>query len=198
MCSQVRGPIRNFIWGGKEVPTRAKVKWDTLALPTSQGGFGVTDPKAHSEALLAKLFIRGLAPGGEPWKELVRHNAEQMRLPVHGKGPSNLDLNWLLAAPKLKRLKCSMWKSIVGAWLNVRPSLIKSNPTNSDEVLRQPLFGNPSILNSRGIPIRVGGVSEGNALAQFGCSRVKDIWNDAAKDWKGLTDLGMNHHLPTD
>jgi len=198
MCSQVRGLIRNFIWGGKEVPTRAKVKWDTLALPTSQGGFGVTDPKAHSEALLAKLFIRGLAPGGEPWKELVRHNAEQMRLPVHGKGPSNLDLNWLLAAPKLKRLKCSMWKSIVGAWLNVRPSLIKSDPTNSDEVLRQPLFGNPSILNSRGIPIRVGGVSEGNALAQFGCSRVKDIWNDAAKDWKGLTDLGMNHHLPTD
>jgi len=194
MSSQVKGLIRNFIWGGKEAPTCAKVRWDTLALLTSQGGLGVTDPKAQSEALLAKLLIRGLAPGGEPWKELMWHNAEQTRLPVHGKGPSNPDLNWLLAAPKLKRLKCSMWKSIVGAWLNVRPSLIKSDPTNSEEVLRQPLFGNLSILNSRGIPLGVGGVSEGNALAQSGCSRVKDIWNNATKDWKGLTNLGMSHH----
>jgi hypothetical protein len=46
MCSQVRGVIRNFIWGGKEAPARAKVKWDTLALPTAQGGLGVTNPKS--------------------------------------------------------------------------------------------------------------------------------------------------------
>jgi len=77
MCDQNRGLIRNFIWGGKEAPARAKVRWDTLTLPTSQGGLGVKDPKAQSEALLAKLFIRGLAPGGEPWKELVRHNADK-------------------------------------------------------------------------------------------------------------------------
>jgi hypothetical protein len=76
MCSQVRGLIRNFIWGGKEVLARAKVKWDTLALPTSQGGLGVTDPKSQMEALLAKLFIRGLAPDEEPSKELVWHNAD--------------------------------------------------------------------------------------------------------------------------
>jgi len=71
MCDQIRGLIRNFIWGGKEAPARAKVRWDTLTLPTSQGGLGITDPKAQSEALLAKLFIKGLAPGREPWKELV-------------------------------------------------------------------------------------------------------------------------------
>jgi hypothetical protein len=151
--------------GGKEALTRAKVRWDTLALPTSQGGLGVTDPKAQSEALLAKLFIRGLAPDGEPWKKFVQHNVDQTRLPVHDKSPSNPDLNWLLAAPKLKKLKCCMWKSIVGAWLNVRPGLIKSDLTNSNEVLRQPIFGNPSILNSRGFPLGVGGVSESNAFA---------------------------------
>jgi hypothetical protein len=163
-------------------------------LPTSQGGLGVTDPKAQSEVLLAKLFIRGLTFGGEPWKELVRHNANKTRLPIHGKGSSSLDLHWLLAAPKLKRLKCLMWKSIVGAWLNVRPGLIKFDLTNLDEVLRQPLFGNPSILNASGTPLEVGGVSEGNAFAQFGYSRVKDIWNVEAKDWKGLMDLGLKHH----
>ncbi len=124
----------------------------------------------------------------------MRQNADQTRLPVHGKGPSNLDLNWLLAAPKLKRLKNFMWKSIVGAWLNVKPGLIKSDPTNLNEVLRQLLFGNPSILNLKGIPLGVGGENEGNALAHSGCSRVKDIWNDAAKEWKVLTDLGMSHH----
>jgi hypothetical protein len=46
MCCQVRGVIRNFIWGGKDAPVRAKVKWDTLALPTAQGSLGVTDPKS--------------------------------------------------------------------------------------------------------------------------------------------------------
>ncbi len=182
MCDQIRGLIRNFIWGGKEALARAKVRWDTLMLPTSQGGINVTDPKAQSEALLAKLFIRGLALGGEPWKELVRHNADKTRLPIHGKGSSSPDLHWLFATPKLKRLKCSMWKSIVGAWLNVRPGLIKSDLSNLDEVLRQPLFGNPSILNASGTPLGVGGMSEGNAFAQFGYSRIKDMWNVEAKD----------------
>ncbi len=93
MCDQIRRLIRNFIWGGKEAPARAKVRWDTLTLPTSQGGLGVTDPKAQSEALLAKLFIRGLAPGGEPWKEFVRHNADKMRLPIPSKGSLSPDLH---------------------------------------------------------------------------------------------------------
>jgi len=132
----VRGVIRNFIWGGKDAPARAKVKWDILAFPTTQGGLGVTYPKSQSEALLAKLLVRGLAPSGEPWKELMRHKADQTRLPIHGKGPTNLDLNWLLAAPKLKRLQCSMWKNIVGTWLNIRSGLTKSDPTNTTKVFR--------------------------------------------------------------
>jgi hypothetical protein len=93
MCSQVRGVVRNFIWGGKATSARAKVKWDTISLPISKGGLGIIDPKTQSEALLAKLLVRGLALGGEPWKELVRHRADQTRLPVHGKGPSTPDIN---------------------------------------------------------------------------------------------------------
>jgi len=105
----------NFIWGGKDVPARTKVKWNTLALPIAQGGLGIIDPKTQSEALLAKLLVKGLALGEEPWKELVRHKANQIRLPVHGKGPNTPDINWLFVLPKLKRIQCSMWKSIVGA-----------------------------------------------------------------------------------
>ncbi len=104
MCCQVRGVIKNFIWGGKDALARAKVKWDTLALPIAQGGLGIIDPKSQSEALLAKLLVRGLAPNDEPWKELVRHKTDQIRLPIHGKGPTTPDINWLFAAPKLKRI----------------------------------------------------------------------------------------------
>jgi hypothetical protein len=85
MCSQVRGVVRNFIWGGKATLAQAKVKWDTLTLPIAKGGLGIINPKTQSEALLAKLLVRGLAPGGEPWKELIRHHADQTKLPVHGK-----------------------------------------------------------------------------------------------------------------
>ncbi|KAH9540231.1 hypothetical protein CY35_15G100400 [Sphagnum magellanicum] len=136
-------------------PARTKVKWDTLALPTAQGGLGVTDPKSQSEALLAKLLVRGLSPDGEPWKELVRHKADQTRLPVHGKGPTNPNSNWLFIAPKLKRLQCSMWKNIVGAWLNVRSGLTKSDPTTAAKMLRQPLFGNSSMLSTNSTPFGV-------------------------------------------
>jgi len=76
MCSQVHGVVRNFIWGGKVAPSGAKVKWDTLTLPIAKRGLGIIDPKTQLEALLAKLLVRGLAPGGEPWKELIRHHAD--------------------------------------------------------------------------------------------------------------------------
>jgi hypothetical protein len=126
MCSQIRGIVRNFIWSRKASNARAKVKWETLVLPTAQGGLGIIDPKVQSEALLAKLFIRGLAPGGEPWKELLRHRFNQVRLPVHGLGPSTQDINWMFAATKFKRPPSSLWKSILHAWMNVRPRLCKS------------------------------------------------------------------------
>ncbi|CAN5960690.1 unnamed protein product [Sphagnum jensenii] len=72
MSSQIRGVIRNFIWDGKDAPARAKVKWETLTLLATQGGLGIIDPQAQFEALLAKLMIRGLSPGGESWKEIIR------------------------------------------------------------------------------------------------------------------------------
>jgi len=136
MYSQTKGIVRNFIWSGKISNARAKVKWETLTLPTTQGGPGIIDPKAQSEALLAKLLVRGLAPGGEPWKDLLRHKANQVRLPVHGLGPPTKDINWLFVATKLNRPSTSLWKSILRAWMSVKPGLTKSEPTNSAEALR--------------------------------------------------------------
>ncbi len=125
---------------------------------------------------------------------MVRHKANQIRLPVHGKGPNSPDINWLFAAPKFKRIQCSMWKNIIGAWLNVRPGLTETNPTNAAETLRQPIFGNPSIINTSGTLLGIGGLREGCAFARSKCSRVKDLWNSKDNEWKSLSELGMNFH----
>jgi hypothetical protein len=194
MCSQVREVVRNFIWSGKAANARAKVKWETLVLPISQGGLGIIDPKTQSEALLAKLLIRGLAPGGEPWKELLRHKANQTKLPVHGMGPTTRNINWLFAATKVKRPPTSLWKSILHSWLSVRPGLRKLEPTNSTETLRQPVFGNPLIVNQEGRPLGLSGKSEGNALVNAGHSRIGDFWDSDEEDWKGLSTLEMSFH----
>jgi hypothetical protein len=192
MCCQVRGVVRNFICSGKATNARAKVKWETLVLPTSQGGLEIIDPKTQSEALLAKLLIRGLEPGGEPWKELLKHKANQVMLPVHGLGPATQDINWLFVATKLKRPPTSLWKSILSAWMNVRPGLSKSEPTNAAEVLRH--FGNPLITNQDNRPLGLSGKSEGNALVNAGHSRVGDFWDPEAETWKNLSALGMSSH----
>jgi hypothetical protein len=194
MCNQIRGIVRNFIWSEKASNARAKVKWETLVLPTAHGGLGIIDPKAQSEALLTKLFVRGLEPGGEPWKELLRHMADQVKLPVHDLGPSTHDINWMFAATKLKMPPTSLWKSILHAWMNVRPGLCKSEPINSTEILRQPVFGNPLIVNQEGKPLGLSDRNEGNSLANAGCSRVRDFWDSEEKDWKGLSALGVSSH----
>jgi hypothetical protein len=128
--------VRNNIWGGKATSAREKVKWDTLALLTTKGGLGIIDPQTQSEALLAKLLVKGLAPGDEPWKDLLRHKVDRVRLSVHSLGPCNQDIHWLFIAPKLKKPLASLWKSILGAWLTVRPGLSKSKPTNIAKLLK--------------------------------------------------------------
>jgi hypothetical protein len=87
-----------------------------------------------------------------------------------------------------------MWRSIVEAWMNARPGLTKNEPQTEGEILRQPIFGNPSILSASGTPLGVSGRSEGSSFALAGCSRIKDLWNLERQRWKGLSELGMSRH----
>ncbi len=117
-----------------------------------------------------------------------------MRLSVHGLGSTTQDINWMFATKKLKKPPTSLWKSILHAWMSVRPGLCKSEPTNLVETLRQPVFGNPLIVNQEGRPLGLNDRSEGNSLANVGCSRVRDFWNFEEKMWKGFFDLGVSFH----
>ncbi len=53
---------------------------------------------------------------------------------------------------------------------------------------------NPLIVNQKGKPLGLSGRSEGNSLANAGCSRVRDFWDSEEKDWKGLSALGVSFH----
>jgi hypothetical protein len=88
MCNQIRGEIRNFIWGGKFIRTRAKVKWDSLTFPSLSRGLGIINPKVQLKAL-----VTGLSPSYEPWKEILKHHTDQLQLLVHGKGLKNKNIN---------------------------------------------------------------------------------------------------------
>jgi hypothetical protein len=61
-------------------------------------------------------------------------------------------------------------------------------------MLRQPVFENPLITNQDGRPLGLSGKSEGNALANAGCSRIGDFWNSEEENWKGLSELGVSFH----
>jgi len=78
--------------------------------------------------------------------------------------------------------------------MSVRPGLTKFEPTNSAEALRQPIFGNPLIMNQEGKPLGINGKSEGNSLANAGHTRVRDLWDPEEKEWKGLSALGVSFH----
>ncbi len=58
ICNQIRGVIWNFIWGGKAIKTRVKVKWDSLTLPFSNGAQESSTPKFRSSCY--PLFIQQL------------------------------------------------------------------------------------------------------------------------------------------
>jgi hypothetical protein len=100
----------------------------------------------------------------------------------------------MFAAMKFKRPPTSLRKSILHAWMSVRSGLCKLEPTNSAETLKQPVFGNLLIVNQEGKPLGLSGRSEGNSLANAGCSRVRDFWDSEEKEWKGLSTLGVSFH----
>jgi hypothetical protein len=105
---------------------------------------------------------------------------------VHSKRPNIPDINWLFNAPKFKQMKCSFWKSILSFRFNIKVGLAKSEPASHVEVLKQPIFSNPLILNTTNHPLGVCGFSEGCAIANSGCTRIKDLWDPKGRKWKSL------------
>jgi hypothetical protein len=41
---RIKGKIRNFFWTGSPSPSRARVAWQILCFPHSEGGLNIIDP----------------------------------------------------------------------------------------------------------------------------------------------------------
>ena len=74
MCSPATHDLENFLWSGSNGSgtSEARVAWQTVILPKIEGGLGIINPELQSQALLGKLVIRGLTPGGQMWKLLLQ------------------------------------------------------------------------------------------------------------------------------
>jgi hypothetical protein len=79
--------------------------------------------------------------------------------------------------------------------MNVKAGFTKIEPTLQAEVLKQPIFSNPLIINFVSRPLRVSGFIEGHAIVNVGCIRIKDLWDHEDKEWKSLPTLEMNSHI---
>ncbi len=62
------------------------------------------------------------------------------------------------------------------------------------EVLRRPIFSNPFIFNTTSDPLGVCGFSEGRAIANCNCTRIKDLWDSEGRAWKRLQAFWMTYH----
>ena len=76
---KVQSQVRNFLWGGKNGSRAvAKVAWDVLIMPKSQGGMTLIDPLMQYRALLKKFVVRGLLPGRDVWKGMLLNHLMQL------------------------------------------------------------------------------------------------------------------------
>jgi hypothetical protein len=80
------------------------------------------------------------------------------------------------------------------AWRNVRGGLIKVEPTIMDEILKQPLFGNPHIPNLVLEKLNTN-VHVGKAMALARCACIKNLWNPITHNWKDLKGFSIRHTM---
>ena len=143
---QIQRLIRNFLWSrGDGSPARAKVACSIIAQPTACGGLGIIDPACQSRALLGKLVVRGLLPGGEPWKNFFLHRAGQ-RVP-RGGGPWQPSVRWLFSDVRRtglsRRTEDRFACSLLRTWELLRPTLSQAEPTCDRRGFVSLWFGTP-------------------------------------------------------
>ena len=150
---KVQSLIRNFLWGGKNGSRAvAKVAWDVLVMPKSQGGLALIDPLMQSRALLTKFVVKGLLPGTEAWMGMLLNQLMQLSPKTGGKWlPS---LKWMfLSDVHTSRQNLTSNRFLLGivrAWDAIKTFLHKQMPDMWDRWLNQPLLANSLVRDSVG------------------------------------------------
>ena len=154
MMKQVRRLIRNFLWGGSDgtTDTRARVRWSTIILPREDGGLGIIDPEMQCKALLTKFIVRGLFPGNETWKLMLRSVLDTVTLrPMRGGQSWRPDVRYIFTTAPLSVSHLSPFiRSLLRTWISMRQGLIRRTPNCEEEIARQPLIWNSMVVDGEG------------------------------------------------
>ena len=184
----VRATVRNYMWSGKKATrTRARVKWSTAVLPIVRGGVKIIDPQWQASALLVKQLVRGLSPGYEPWKTLVRHRVSQTRQSRRGRWPKHS--NWIMNNRQLTKQGSTMWHGIMRAWNSIQSGLEQQAPECWSEIMRQPLFGNRLLTNEMGVQWGTERLTNMRWWAEKGFYALKDIIREDEQGWRTFQQL---------
>jgi hypothetical protein len=187
-----KATVKNYIWSGKkESCARAKVRWDTAVLPIVRGGVKILDPQWQASALLIKLLLRGLSVGYKPWKTLVRFRVMQTQQTRKGKWPSHA--NWIMNSRNLVKKGSTMWQGVMKAWSSIQSSIEQQDPTNWDEVSRQPLFGNRFITSDTGIQWGMEQKSNFKFWAEKGIRIIKNLIREDGNGWRTFAEQKVLH-----
>ena len=122
---QIQCLIKNFLWSGRVGNSTTKVAWAVIIQPRNVGGLGIVDPINQSRALLGKLVVRGLLPGNELLKILLKERIAGCYL-VMGQ-PWKRDIHWIFQSEQ--HFRCSrIWEDsfingIWHAWYRIRVGL---------------------------------------------------------------------------
>jgi hypothetical protein len=57
-----------------------------------------------------------------------------------------LDLNWLFATSKFRKMAFAFWNSLLNTWRNAHNGLVEAKPKGIEKMLRLLLFGDCSML----------------------------------------------------
>lgn len=79
-CNFVHGLMRTYIWMDREEEGSAsRVQQNACILRLSKG-VKLIDPQVQTQALLAKIVVRGLSLGNEPQEILLKHKIHTSQL----------------------------------------------------------------------------------------------------------------------
>jgi len=156
--------------------------WNACIRPLSERGVKLLDPQIQTQALLAKMVVRGLTPGNEPWKALLRYKIRIGRPLGDAKWPESP--NWLFYSKGVRKNNHStLVDACIKAFISVRGNLTTVEPGEAEGKLRQQLFGNPLIVEEENIPLGMGEKIGLHLWAKGGIGKVSDIWDVEREDW---------------
>ncbi|GBG89528.1 hypothetical protein CBR_g49318 [Chara braunii] len=179
-----RTAVCKFIWKNNPVAAHAihRVSLRKLIQPRADGGLGLIGPDTQIQALHLRTIVWLLLEDDKAhWKILTLQTmAEALRL-----RPLEVETALLHPALLTNLKRGALWTPLLAQWRTLAPLQIQP-PESTDQILQQPLFGNPLICDGEGNPFPWASTKGafGRASLRAGVFRVADLWDQETKNWK--------------